>query len=141
MGIQKEDYSPRICTNLTAVPSSLVILLDDFPKIKYYAVRRAIGFVYLIFESNKFSKSLRSFLLFHPETAPKVFEPLALFFHHTPPKINEIEVSKDPNFQYLIYRVYNLNSKNRECSIKIYSGPVTDATFKLEATKIAVYQK
>lgn len=54
---------------------------------------------------------------------------------------NEIEVSKNPNFQYLIYRVYNLNSKTRECSIKIYSGPVTDEAFKLEAAKVAVYQK
>lgn len=54
---------------------------------------------------------------------------------------NEIEVSKDPNYTYLIYRVYNLNAKTRECSIKVYEGPVTDEAFKLEATKIAVYQK
>ena len=54
---------------------------------------------------------------------------------------NEIEASKNPNFQYLIYRVYNLNPKTKECSIKIYSGPVTDTAFKLEPTKVAVYQK
>ena len=54
---------------------------------------------------------------------------------------NEIEVSKDPNYTYLIYRVYNLNAKTRECSIKVYEGPVTDEKFKLEATKVAVYQK
>jgi hypothetical protein len=54
---------------------------------------------------------------------------------------NEIEVSKNPNYKYFIYRVYNLNAKTRECSIKVYSGPVTDDAFKLEATKIAVYQK
>lgn len=54
---------------------------------------------------------------------------------------NEIESSKDPSFQYLIYRVYNLNSKTRECNIKVYSGPITEDAFKLEPTKVAVYQK
>lgn len=54
---------------------------------------------------------------------------------------NEIQVSKDKKYKYLIYRVYNLNVKTRECSIMIYSGPVTEEKFKLEATKIAVYQK
>lgn len=34
----------------------------------------------------------------------------------------EIEVSKDLNYTYLIYRVYNLNAKTRECSIKVYKG-------------------
>ena len=47
---------------------------------------------------------------------------------------NEIEASKDTNFQYLIYRVYNLNAKTRECNIKVYSGAVTDEAFKLEVT-------
>ena len=54
---------------------------------------------------------------------------------------NEVEASKDTRFQYLIYRVYNLNSGNKECSIKVYSGPVTEDVFKLEPTKVAVYQK
>lgn len=33
------------------------------------------------------------------------------------------------------------NIKNKKCSIEIYSGPVTDETFKLEPTKFIVYKK
>lgn len=54
---------------------------------------------------------------------------------------NEIEVSKDPNYKYLIYRVYSLNVKMREYCIRIYKGPITEDEFKLEATKVAVYKK
>ena len=54
---------------------------------------------------------------------------------------NEIEASKNKDHPYIIYRVYNLDIENRNCSIEIYSGPVTDETFKLEATKFIVYKK
>ncbi|MGN0482332.1 MAG: DUF3883 domain-containing protein [Lachnospiraceae bacterium] len=54
---------------------------------------------------------------------------------------NEIEASKDDKYTYLIYRVYGLNMKTRECKIKIYEGPVTDDNFKTVPTKVAVYQK
>ena len=54
---------------------------------------------------------------------------------------NEIKASNDPNYEYWIFRVYNLNIKTKECSIKVYKGPVTDKDFKLEPTKIAIYQK
>lgn len=54
---------------------------------------------------------------------------------------NEIEASKNKDYPYIIYRVYNLDIKNKNCSIEIYSGPVTDETFKLEPTKFIVYKK
>ena len=54
---------------------------------------------------------------------------------------NEIEASKASDCKYLIYRLYNLNAKTRECSIKVYTGPVTEDVFRLQPTKIAVYQK
>ena len=54
---------------------------------------------------------------------------------------NEIEASKNKDYPYIIYRVYNLDIKNKNCSIEIYSGPVTDETFKLESTKFIVYKK
>ena len=54
---------------------------------------------------------------------------------------NEIEASKNKDHPYIIYRVYNLDIENKNCSIEIYQGPVTDETFKLEATKFIVYKK
>ena len=54
---------------------------------------------------------------------------------------NEIEASKDPNYKYYIYRVYNLDPKTRKCLTKVYEGPVTEDKFNLVSTKVAVYQK
>ena len=54
---------------------------------------------------------------------------------------NEIEASQDKNHKYLIYRVYDLNAKTRECKIKIYEGPIDDKSFKLVPRTIAVYMK
>ena len=54
---------------------------------------------------------------------------------------NEIETSKDPNYKYYIYRVYNLDPKTRKCLTKVYEGPVTEDKFNLVSTKVAIYQK
>lgn len=54
---------------------------------------------------------------------------------------NEVAASLDPNYKYSIYRIYGLNTKTKECKVKVYEGPVNDANFKLVSTKVAVYQK
>ncbi len=54
---------------------------------------------------------------------------------------NEVAASLDTNYKYLIYRIYGLNTKTKECKVKVYEGPVNDANFKLVSTKVAVYQK
>ena len=41
----------------------------------------------------------------------------------------------------LIYRIYGLDTKTKECKVKVYEGPVNGANFKLVSTKVAVYQK
>lgn len=54
---------------------------------------------------------------------------------------NELAASLDPNYKYVIFRVYGLNIKTKTCRLKEYVGPITDETFKLVTTKVAVYQK
>lgn len=54
---------------------------------------------------------------------------------------NEMAASLDPAYKYVIYRIYGLNVKTKECKVKVYEGPITDANFKLVSTKVAVYQK
>ena len=53
----------------------------------------------------------------------------------------EIEASKDTNCKYLIYRLYDLNVKTRECRLKVYEGPIDTDNFKLVTKSIMVYQK
>lgn len=55
--------------------------------------------------------------------------------------MNEVEASKNKDCTYKIYRVYNLNSKTLECSLKIYDGPIDNNQFKLVPTTVVVYQK
>ena len=54
---------------------------------------------------------------------------------------NEIKTSQNKNFQYKIYRIYELDLKNRECKLKIYDGPIDDNNFVLETKSVKVYQK
>jgi hypothetical protein len=54
---------------------------------------------------------------------------------------NEVMASKDDRYKYQIYRLYSLNSKTKECRLKIYDGPITEEGYKLVSTKIAVYKK
>jgi len=54
---------------------------------------------------------------------------------------SEVEASKDTNFKYQIYRVYDLNIETKECKIKVYEGPVNEDNFKLVQTQVAVYKK
>ena len=54
---------------------------------------------------------------------------------------NEVAASLDPDYKYRIYRIYGLNTKTKECRIKVYEGPVNEENFKLVKTKVAVYQK
>ena len=54
---------------------------------------------------------------------------------------NEIEASLNTNYDYQIYRVYDLQVKTKDCKIKIYKGPVDDEKFILETTKVVVFQK
>lgn len=54
---------------------------------------------------------------------------------------NEIRASEDKNYQYKIYRIYELNLKNKECKLKIYDGPVDSNNFVLETVCVKVYKK
>lgn len=54
---------------------------------------------------------------------------------------NDIEASKNTNYDYQIYRVYDLQVKTKDCKIKIYKGPVDDEKFILETTKVVVFKK
>ena len=54
---------------------------------------------------------------------------------------NEIEASKNTNYDYQIYIVYDLQVKTKDCKIKIYTGPVDDENFVIETTKVVVFQK
>lgn len=54
---------------------------------------------------------------------------------------NELKAFLDEDYGYIIYRVYGLNTKTKECKVKIYRGPVDDDNFKIVITKVAVYQK
>lgn len=54
---------------------------------------------------------------------------------------NEVSASLDPDYKYVIYRIYALNSRTRTCRIKVYEGPVNESNFKIVSTKVAVYQK
>ena len=54
---------------------------------------------------------------------------------------NEIESSLNTNYEYQIYRVYDLQVKTKDCKIKIYKGPVDDEKFILETKKVVVFQK
>lgn len=54
---------------------------------------------------------------------------------------NELKASLDEEYEYLIYRIYGLNTKTKECKVKIYHGPVNADSFKIVMTKVAVYQK
>ena len=54
---------------------------------------------------------------------------------------NEIITSQNKQFQYKIYRIYELNLETRECKLKIYDGPIDDNNYELEAKCVKVYQK
>lgn len=54
---------------------------------------------------------------------------------------SEVAASLDSHFKYIIYRIYGLNTKTKECKVRVYEGPVNDANYKLVSTKVAVYQK
>lgn len=54
---------------------------------------------------------------------------------------NEIEASLNTNYEYQIYRVYDLQLKTKDCKIKIYKGPIDDKRFMIETTKVVVYKK
>lgn len=43
----------------------------------------------------------------------------------------ELEESKNPNYIYKIYRVYNFDEKNKTADIKVYEGAVSETQFKL----------
>ncbi|RJU23087.1 DUF3883 domain-containing protein [Streptococcus sp. AM43-2AT] len=54
---------------------------------------------------------------------------------------NEIEASLNTNYEYQIYRVYDLQVKTKDCKIKIYKGPIDDKRFMIETTKVVVFKK
>lgn len=54
---------------------------------------------------------------------------------------NEVNSSRDTNYKYLIYVVYDLDMKTKNCKIKVYEGPVNEDNFTMFPTKYAVYQK
>lgn len=54
---------------------------------------------------------------------------------------NEMTASSDNKYKYYVYRIYNLNSKTKECVLKIFEGPFNDDNYKMVTTKAAVYQK
>lgn len=53
----------------------------------------------------------------------------------------EIEASKNSNYKYLIYRVYNLDLKEKKCNVKIYEGPINEDNFTIETKSVVVYKK
>lgn len=54
---------------------------------------------------------------------------------------NEIEASKNSNFEYMIYRVFDLNLSLHTSKLKIYYGEVSEETFKLLPTGFKAYTK
>ena len=54
---------------------------------------------------------------------------------------NEVNESNNPYYRYLIYRVYKLDIKNKECKLKVYEGPFNELNFNLVSTKFAIFQK
>ena len=54
---------------------------------------------------------------------------------------NEIEASRDPNFNYLIYSVYELDLKHRTCKFTIFEGPIDSSKYALEPTKYRILAK
>lgn len=54
---------------------------------------------------------------------------------------NEVFMSQNLDYKYLIYRVYDLDISSRKCKIKIYEGPITEDNYRLIETHVAVYQK
>lgn len=55
--------------------------------------------------------------------------------------LNEVMASADTKYKYQIYRIYGLDTKTRECRVKVYDGPVNEDSFKMVSTTYAVYQK
>ena len=53
----------------------------------------------------------------------------------------EIEESKNPDYKYRIYRVYNYNEKTKTASLMIYDGAVTAALFDLEPVSFKIKRK
>lgn len=53
----------------------------------------------------------------------------------------EVEASKDPNYVYKIYRIYDLDPLIGTAKICIYEGPITDQDFELVPTSFKLYKK
>ena len=63
-------------------------------------------------------------------------------FYITPRELNDAhQCEVDSNKNYLIYRVYNYDSKNKRANIKIYEGPFKDENYRFEAVSWKVYEK
>ena len=54
---------------------------------------------------------------------------------------NKVEASLNMNYDYEVYRVYDLKLKTKECKIQIYKGPINDENYTLETTKVVVFKK
>ena len=53
----------------------------------------------------------------------------------------EVEESVKRSGGYRIYRVYNLDVKNKKADIRIYKGAVNEDTFTMKATEFRIYNK